>query len=336
MDITTPTEFTTPMQFTTLGRTGLLVSVAGLGCGGFSRLGVSTGKSEAESVALVRLALDSGINLIDTAAQYGTEAIVGKALRGVARDSVVLATKSQIEVSGRALSEADMIASLEASLRALGTDHVDIFQLHGIAPHEFDRAMTFVPALLRAREQGKIRFLGITESGAGDHQHDMLHRAAGHGVFDVVMVAFNMLHRTAADRLFPLTGEKGIGTLVMHAVRSIFARPDFLAASVRELAKAGKVPAELAQSDGPLDFLVHPGGAASTTDAAYRFVRHSAGVDVVLFGTGSADHLRANVASLLRPPLPAADLARLFDLFGAVSGLGLESPASARPAAAKA
>ena len=322
------------MDFTTLGRTGLRVSVAGLGCGGFSRLGVSTGKSEAESVALVKLALDRGINLIDTAAQYGTEAIVGHAIRGTPRDQVVLATKSQIEVRGRALSEADMVESLEASLRALGTDHVDIFQLHGIAPHEFDRAMTFMPALLRAREQGKIRFLGITESGAGDRQHDLLCRAVATGVFDVVMVAYNMLHRTAADRLFPLTQAQGVGTMVMHAVRSIFARPDFLAASIRELAQAGRVPAELAQSDAPLDFLVHTGGAASTTDAAYRFARHSPGVDVVLFGTGSPKHLDENIASLLRPPLPAADRARLLDLFGNVSGLGLESPGSARPAVA--
>src|SRR5882757_8884321 len=76
------------MDYTTLGRTGLRVSVAGLGCGGFSRLGMSTGKSEAESVALVRLAIDSGITLIDTAANYGTEEIVGKAISVVPRESI--------------------------------------------------------------------------------------------------------------------------------------------------------------------------------------------------------------------------------------------------------
>jgi aryl-alcohol dehydrogenase-like predicted oxidoreductase len=66
------------MDHTTLGRSGLRVSVAGLGCGGFSRLGMSTGKTEAESVALVRLAIDHGITLIDTAANYGTEEIVAR------------------------------------------------------------------------------------------------------------------------------------------------------------------------------------------------------------------------------------------------------------------
>ncbi len=323
------------MEYTTLGRTGLRVSVAGLGCGGFSRLGISTGKTPAEAVALVRLGIDCGINLIDTAAQYGTEEIVGQAIRDVPRDSVVVATKFMPIVGDVAQTPAQLIAGLEASLRLLGTDYVDIFQLHGVAPGQYDLAMSLVPAMQKARDQGKIRFLGITESGGGDQTHGVLRQATADGVWDVVMVAFNMLHRTASDTLFPHTQAQGVGTLVMHAVRSIFARPDFLAASIRERAAAGEIPAELLASDAPLDFLVHPGGAASLTEAAYRFARHAAGVDVVLFGTGSAEHLRANVAALSQPALPPADLARFFALFGKVSGLGLESPPSAKPAPAQ-
>jgi len=318
------------MDYTTLGRTGLRVSRAGLGCGGFSRLGISTGSTEAQAEAVVRLAIDSGINLIDTAAQYGTEEIVGRAVRASGRDGVVVATKAQVETGGSLRSAAQVIESLEGSLRRLGVDCVDLFQMHGVNAARYEHAMTLVPALLRAREQGKFRFLGITEAGEHDQDHSVLQRATSDGVWDVAMVAFNMLHRTASDALFPATRAAGVGTLVMHAVRSIFARPDFLAASIRALAAAGKVPASLATSDAPLDFLVYPGGAESVTDAAYRFARHAAGVDVVLFGTGSADHLRANVASLTRPPLPAEDVARLLELFGAVSGLGLESPGAAR------
>ena len=138
------------MDFTTLGRTGVRVSVTGLGCGGFSRLGISTGGSEAAAVALVRLALDSGINLIDTAAQYGTEGIVGQALRGVKRDSVVVATKAQIVFGARPVTPARMMEGLEESLRQLGTDYVDVFQMHGIAPAQYETAMAMVPALLRA------------------------------------------------------------------------------------------------------------------------------------------------------------------------------------------
>jgi aryl-alcohol dehydrogenase-like predicted oxidoreductase len=315
------------MDYTTLGRTGLRVSVAGLGCGGFSRLGQSTGSSEAESVALVRLAIDSGITLIDTAAQYGTEAIVGRAIADIPRDSVVLATKAQIERDKELLAPAQVVASLENSLRALGTDHIDVFQLHGISRARYGHARdVVVPALLRAREQGKFRFLGITESGSDDQDHEVLGHAARSDVFDCVMVAFNMLHRTAAEHLFPHTAEKRVGTLVMHAVRSIFARPDTLSAAMRELAAAGRIAPELGADPRPLDFLVHPGGAESLTDAAYRFARHQPGVDVVLFGTGSAEHLRANVASLSRPKLPDADVARLLELFRDVSGLGLEAP----------
>jgi len=95
---------------------------------------------------------------------------------------------------------------------------------------------------------------------------------------------------------------------------------------MRELAAAGQVPQWLAETDNPLGFLIHAGGASSLTDAAYRFVRHEPGVHVVLFGTGNVDHLRANIASLLKPPLPAADRQKLAELFGHLLGVGLELP----------
>src|SRR5215469_3272463 len=94
------------MEYVTLGRTGLRVSVAGLGCGGFSRLGLGTGKSKVEAVTLVRRALDMGVNLLDTAAAYGTEEVVGEAIKSLARDRVVVATKAWIPRSeGRRAAE---------------------------------------------------------------------------------------------------------------------------------------------------------------------------------------------------------------------------------------
>ena len=86
------------------------------------------------------------------------------------------------------------------------------------------------------------------------------------------------------------------------------------------------MPRELAQNPDPLGFLVHPGGASSVVDAAYRFVRHESGVDVVLFGTGDVGHLRTNIGSLLKPPLPQADRDRLASLFGHLVGVGLDAP----------
>lgn len=313
------------MDYTTLGRTGLRVSIAGLGCGGFSRLGLGTGRSEAEAIAIIHQAIDLGINLFDTAAAYGTESVLGKALKTVPRDRVVVCTKAPFSVSGSASTPASAVAGLDNSLRQLGTDTIDVYQLHGVAPANYDHALRDIaPALLRERDKGKFRFLGISETAPGDLTHETLHRAAQDGVWDVVMVGFSMMHQNARERVFPMTRAHRVGTLLMFAVRNIFSQPGRLAATLRELAADGQIAPELA--DDPLGFLVHPGGASSIVDAAYRYVRHEPGVDVVLFGTGSPDHLRANIASLLKPPLPEPDHRRIGELFGHLVGVGLDAP----------
>lgn len=313
------------MDYTTLGRTGLRVSVAGLGCGGFSRLGLGTGKSEDHAEGIVRRALGLGINLFDTAAGYGTEAVVGRALKDTPRDQVVICTKALVPAVDD--SAARVVASLDASLKALGTDHVDVFQLHGVPPDEYERARDQIaPALLRERDKGKLRFLGITETAPGDVEHAMLSQAAADGVWDVVMVAFHMLHQNARQSVFPLTQRNKVGTLLMFAVRKIFSEPALLSEWMRTLAEAKQVPAWLAERAEPLDFLVHPDGATSLQDAAYRTARHEPGADVVLFGTGDPAHVDINVHSLLKPPLPDADRAKLAELFQHLVGVGLDRP----------
>ena len=129
------------MEYTTLGRTGLKVSVAGLGCGGFSRLGLGTGKSEADAIGIIRAALDLGVNLFDTAAAYGTEPVLGKALRGVPREQVVICTKAPFGVSNPDATPEKAVASLDRSLQELGTDYIDVYQLHGVAPRAYDHAL---------------------------------------------------------------------------------------------------------------------------------------------------------------------------------------------------
>ena len=315
------------MDYTTLGRTGLRVSVAGLGCGGFSRLGIGTGKSPANAEAIVRRALEVGVNLFDTAAAYGTEGVVGRAIKGMARDQVVICTKGHLPGGDGAAAAKAVVGSLENSLRELDTDYIDVFQLHGVPPSDYDRALdAIVPALLKEKAKGKFRFLGVTETAPGDVEHAMLQRAAVDGVWDVAMVAFHMMHQNARQAVFPLTRQHKVGTLLMFAVRKIFSQPKLLSDTVAALAAEGAVPAWLAEAAAPLDFLIHPGGAASLQDAAYRSARHEPGVDVVLFGTGDAAHLETNIASLLRPPLPDADRARLAELFGHLVGVGLDRP----------
>ena len=85
------------MEFTTLGKTGLKVSVAGLGCGGPSRLGMRNDPLSANhAIGMVKQALDLGVNFLDTAQNYGTEAIVGKAIAGLPREQVVISTKKTL------------------------------------------------------------------------------------------------------------------------------------------------------------------------------------------------------------------------------------------------
>jgi aryl-alcohol dehydrogenase-like predicted oxidoreductase len=317
------------MDYVTLGRAGLKVSVAGLGCGGFSRLGLGIGKSEAEAVALIRHALDLGVNLLDTAAVYGTESVVGRAIKSIPRENVVIATKAWIPRSeGRSAADR-AVRSLDNSLKELGTDYVDIFQLHGVSPRGYDRALDIIaPALLKEREKGKLKYLGVTETGSSDPEHDMVQRAVEDGVWDVVMVAFHMMHQNARTKVFPRTMANRVGTLLMFAVRNIFSKPERLATALRELTASGQLPRWLADAPNPLGFLIHEGGASTITEAAYRFVRHEPGVDVVLFGTGDPDHLRTNIASLLAPPLPLADRQTLTKLFGHLVGVGLDPPYS--------
>jgi aryl-alcohol dehydrogenase-like predicted oxidoreductase len=313
------------MQYTTLGRTNLKVSVAGLGTGGFSRMGLKSGKSEEEAARLVCEAVELGVNFIDTAPSYGTEGVVGRALKSVLRERVVVATKSTVRRGGEWWTPARILASLDNSLQVMGTDYVDVFNLHAIEPQMYDYARaTLAPALVREKEKGKIRHIGLTENPIVDFTNEALKRALADPVWEVFMVGFHMLHQGARQNVFPFTREKGIGTLIMFAVRRIFADSPRLAREMKALAAKGLIEQWLGETDDPLGFLMHTGGADSLIDAAYRFARHEPGADVVLFGTGNAAHLRANIASLLKPPLPAPDRARLAALFGHLTGIGLD------------
>jgi aryl-alcohol dehydrogenase-like predicted oxidoreductase len=313
------------MEYTTLGRTRLRVSVAGLGTGGFSRMGLRSGKTEEESARLILEAIELGINFIDTAPAYGTEGVVGRALQSVQRDKVVVATKSSVRRNGEWWTPERMVASLDDSLRLIGTDYIDVFNLHGVEPQHYDYALnTLAPALIEQKQKGKIRHIGLTENPIVDFTNETLKRALQDPIWEVFMVGFHMMHQGARRNVFPLTQENGVGTLLMFAVRSIFADPPRVAREMRELAAKGLVEKWLGETDDPLGFLVHEGGAANMIEAAYRFVRHEPGVDVVLFGTGDAAHLRTNVASVLKPPLPDADREKLAALFGELTGVGLD------------
>jgi L-galactose dehydrogenase len=155
------------MNYRTLGKTGLKISV--LGFGGSSLGSVFKPIDQAQGIRAVHVAIDQGINLIDTSPFYGltkAETVLGKALREIPRDKCLLATKVGrygFKQKDFDFSAARITASVDESLQRLGIDHLDFIQLHDM---EFGDAEQIVheaiPALRKVQAQGKARFVGIT------------------------------------------------------------------------------------------------------------------------------------------------------------------------------
>lgn len=309
------------MDMTLLGRTDLLVSRMGLGCGGHSRLGLSYGRSDAEAAALVRQALGLGINFIDTAESYGTETAVGLGIAGIARDQVILSTKAGVDWEDRPCTAAQMRARVEASLKRLNTEYIDLFNLHGVMPNDYLYGReTLLPELQKLRTEGKIRFIGITEQFLNDTSHGMLRQAVRDDCWDVVMVGFSILNPSARQEILVETQARNIGTQCMFAVRRALSRPDALRELIAQLVESGQIVAGDLDADDPLGFAWRH-HAASLQEAAYRYCRWEPGIDIVLSGTGNPEHLKANARAINGPPLPPGVTERLRSIFGRVDSV---------------
>jgi len=312
------------MRYVRLGKTERIVSQVGLGCGGHSRLGLANGASVQEAADIVRLAIDLGITLIDTAPLYGTEEAVGLGIRGIDRQTLFLSTKGKASLPGpieapKFLTPAQFTANFEDSLRQLGTDYVDLFHFHGVPQQHLSYCLEYlVPELVKLRDEGKLLHVGITEIFALDTGHRMLQEALPTNVFDVTMIGFNIINQSARSSVFPHTRKFDIGTLGMFAVRRGLVGRDNIRQVVDLLLQSGELDLLAINPDDPLDFLRGYSAVKSQMDAAYRFCMHEPGIDVVLTGTGNAEHLRQNVASLLSPPIPHELRKRLIRTFGNV------------------
>lgn len=310
------------MDYITLGRTGLNVSVIGLGGGGSSRLGMGTHKNDRESIKLIRQAVEMGVNLIDTAEAYGTEPHIGEALQKVKRDQVYLSSKYSLKRDGEFKKPEELEKSLDYTLSNLGTDYVDIYHLHGVSLNDYEYCTLYlVPELIRMREKGKIRFLGITEGFSTDPGHRMLESAVKDDYWDVMMIGFNLLNQSASRTLLPATIAKNIGTLAMFAVRRALAHQDALREFIGDMIDKGLLDEQGLDKHNPLGFLLHEDGASSLTDAAYRFCRHEPGIHCMLSGTGNLQHLQDNIQSANKRPLLDKDVQRIRELFGAIDSV---------------
>jgi L-galactose dehydrogenase len=307
------------MQYTTLGRSGLTVSRVGLGCGGPSRLGQAYGQPPEASKRVIQRAVELGVTLFDTAESYGTEAVLGEALAEAgASDRVVVSTKKGVWDGDRKrlYTPQEMREGIEASLRRLRRERIEIFHLHGLALEHVGYALTeLLPVLREAQSAGKIQHLAVSEAFIGDTRHAMLQRVLPENVFDVVMVGFNLLNPSARSTVLPLTRERRVGTLIMFAVRRALTNPVHLRGILDQLIEQGALRRDALAPDAPLGFL------GDVRDAAYRFCLHEPGADVVLTGTGSVEHLEENVRSLTSSALPEELLERLATLFGHVDGV---------------
>jgi len=190
------------MQTRTLGRTGLEVSIMGMG-----GIPIRRGPHE-EGVALYKYAMDQGINYFDAARGYSDcQVRLGPALKGQ-RDKAIIASKD-----GAATAE-DMMEAIEDSLRVLDTDYIDIFKLHGVCEVDDLEKRTAPGAALdglqKAQAQGKIRYIGVS-----GHNSDTLIQAVETGQFDVILVIFNYMNTEPGERLLATCVEHGVGVTVM-------------------------------------------------------------------------------------------------------------------------
>ena len=318
------------MHYTTLGKTGLKVSVAGLGCGGNSRIGLGAGLSEAQSVALVREALDLGVNFIDTAAIYGTEGIVGKAIKGRPRESVVVSTKSHINAFDGSQRGPARHRRRQPGGLAQGARHRLRRRLpparavaQGLRPrHGGGRAGA-------AAREGEGQIPPSRRVGDGAARPRPHHAGARRGGAGVGGVHAGLPH-AEPERPQPSPeahpGQQGRHALHVRGAQHLQpAGPAVSRPWPTWRPRASCRPSWRRRAIRWPSWCTQ-GGAESLIDAAYRFARHEPGIDVVLFGTSSVEHLKTNVASILGPPLPADDVARLYTLFGHLTGVGLDLP----------
>ena len=301
------------MKYRRLGRTGLAVSVVGVGTW---QLSGEWGQrfTQPEADRLLGRAHELGVNLVDTAECYGdhlAEALIGGAIHPHREDWVV-ATKfghrfhpealpngggSPTQLRSEHWSPAEVVAQLEASLRALRTDHVDLYQMHSGADEAFDRHDLWA-ALHQQVAKGKIRQLGVS---LGGDDADQARRVDQVGA-DVVQVGFNRLDRSAEQGVLPACLEQDLGVIVREPLANGYLsgtyRPGGWVTAADDW-RSGHDPAEVQRRLELVEELRRtevPEGMPMAQWAIGWCLRHPA-VSCVVAGAKSVQQLEANAAA---------------------------------------
>ena len=328
------------MQLRVFGRTGMQLSVLGFGCGAVGGLMVRGDAGDQERT--IARAIAAGVNYFDTAVLYGdgeSEKNLGRVLQKLKPANAVVGTKVRLP-PGETGRIADAVrTSLEGSLTRLRLDRVDILHLHNpITEKGGGSALSVrqvlddvVPAFERLRQQGKIRFLGLTALG----DTAALHQVIDARVFDSAQVVYNMLNPSADcelptsypaqdyGRLFEHTKAAGVGVVGIRVLAG-----GALSGSAERHPIAGPAPEPIGSAmsyDADIDRarrlmpLVKEGFATSLTEAATRFALSHPAMGTILVGMATPQQFDDALAAAEKGPLPQAVLDRLSELRQAFS-----------------
>ena len=329
------------MQLRVFGRTGMQLSVLGFGCGAVGGLMVRGDAADQERT--IARAIAVGVNYFDTAVQYGdgeSEKNLGRVLQTLKPADVAVGTKVRLPASETGRIADAVTISLEGSLARLRLDRVDILHLHNpITEKGGGSALSvrqvldeLVPAFERLRQQGKIRFLGLTALG----DTAALHQVIDARVFDSAQVVYNMLNPSAASelparypaqdygRLFDHTEAAGVGVVGIRVLAG-----GALSGSAERHPIAGSAPEPIGSAmsyDADIDRarrlmpLIEEGFATSLTEAATRFALSHPAMGTILVGMATPQQFEDALTAAEKGPLPQAALDRLSALRQAFSG----------------
>jgi len=308
------------MKYRTLGKTGLRVSIVGLGT--MVHAGHFGPMKDSESLSAIETAIELGVNFIDTSDAYGagySEALLGKALKG-RRDQVIIATKGgNVMVGpdrGKRNFDPDYISRvMDESLQRLQIDTIDLYQLHNPTVDVIERGAVW-EVLERAKQAGKIRHYGVSintmEEGIA---------AVKDGRAATIQVEYNLLAQEPAEKIFPLAQQANIGIIARVPLRrgiltgkmTVADEQRFQGEDLRARSFKGEAFArELAKAD-ELRFLVH-GPAKTLGQAAIAFCLAHPAVSVVIPGARNAEQMRENGAAA-EIEISGAELARIAELW---------------------
>lgn len=323
------------------GRTGIEFSLLTFGCGAVG--GLMTAGDSSDQDRAVAWARDNGVNHFDTAASYGngaSETNLGRAL-GRDRDGIIVSTKVGLKQADGADLASAIRASLEASLSRLKQDHVDIFQLHNrlgenIENGEMPADMVInevVPAFMKLRDEGKIRFLGFTANGDTDTAHRLIESEC----FDSAQIFYNILVPSAGEaipagypsqdyrQMIDAAGRHGVGSIGVRvlaggALSGKEARHPLGAQSVAPIGSGQDYATDVRRALR-FEALVAAGHCESLPELAIRYAISNSALSTTEIGIATLGEFQQAVAAVNAGPLPAEALAEIKEI---QAGLAVE------------